>query len=309
MRVELTDPRADMEWLTARLAQFVPGPPSVCARGMTKRCAELAMTCCYLREWVHDGSLPADPFAVHLDAWEASLRRRCEDPALQRRALGEPGDALFHAQPYLWLRATGYRVCAWERALAGLACAGVRPASMGVLNVLWKAGLMRRAPDWRRALERWLAEWNRHPETSDHNAYRVTHAAFYISDLGNRAPPVASVDLDRLAGHGRQLLERSVARRRWDLTGELLIALTCLGREDVSHGPAAEAFCASWPPAHPLAAARGDSAAHARETAADPDEAFRRRYHTTIVNVLRCAVATRPAQAGRRSPVAAATAS
>lgn len=297
MRAELADPRPDMEWLTAHLTQFVPGPPSVRASGMTKRCAELAMTCSYLRAWVHDGSLPADPFAVHLDAWQAILQRRCEDPVLRCRALQDPDAALFHAQPYLWLRVIGYRADAWEDALAGLASDDVRPASMGLLHLLWKAGLMPRQPDWSRALVRWLSVWGDHPEAWDHNAYRVTHAAFYISDLGNQAPPVALADRDRLIDLARRLLVRSVAQRRWDLTGELLIALTCLGGEDSTHRQATRAFCAFWRPQLTAVLRQTDGAVHHAERAEDPDEAFRRRYHTSIVDVLRCATAVRFAQA------------
>jgi hypothetical protein len=283
MHAELADPRADIDWLTAHLAQFVAEPASIPARGLTKRCAELAMTCSYLRGWVREGSLPAQPFAGQLNAWQRALERRCEDRGQRRRALADPAAALFHAQPYMWLRATGYRENAWEQALAGLSSAGVRPMSMGVLHLLWKAGLMRRQPDWRAALARWLAAWADDPDAWDHNAYRVTHAAFYISDLGNQAAPVAPGDLDRLVDASRRLLDRAVARRRWDLAGELLTALTCLGREDDAHPQATRAFCASRRAHEPAVPGR------------TPGETFRRRYHTTIVNVLRCAVATRAA--------------
>jgi uncharacterized protein DUF6895 len=302
MRAELADPQPDMRWLTAHLTQFVPGPRSVGARGVTKRCAELAMTYSYLRAWVREGSLPADPFAAELDAWQATLQRRCEDPALRRRALQEPDAALFHAQPYLWLRATGYRHDAWEHALAGLASDGVRPGSMGLLHLLWKAGLMRRQPDWSRALVRWLSAWGDHPGAWDHNAYRITHAAFYISDLGNQAPPVALADRDRLSDRARRLLVRSVAQRRWDLTGELLIALTCLGGEDSTHPQATRAFCGSRPRVLSAGSGQTDGAGHGAEPAENPDEAFRRRYHTTIVAVLHCATAARFAGGRHRRP-------
>jgi hypothetical protein len=296
MRPELTDPLPAMEWLTAHLTQFVPGPRSVRARGMTKRCAELAMTYSYLRAWVREGSLPANPFAVQLDAWQEILQRRCEDRALRRRVFEDPDAALFHAQPYLWLRATGYQADGWEDALARLTSDGVRPASMGVLHLLWKAGLLRPQPDWRRALVRWLSGWGDHCKPWDHDAYRITHAAFYISDLGNQVPPVAPADLDRLIDLARRLLVRATARRRWDLTGELLIALTCLAGEDPLQRQVTRAFCTSWTMA-PAAASPRTGGVHRRKTTEDLDEAFRRRYHTTIVDVLRCATTVRAAEA------------
>ena len=45
MDPELADPRPDIQWTTAHLPQFVPATASVPARGVSKRCAELAMTC------------------------------------------------------------------------------------------------------------------------------------------------------------------------------------------------------------------------------------------------------------------------
>lgn len=302
MHPELTDPRPDIRWITAHLPQFVPATASVPARGVTKRCAELAMTCSYLRMWVRHGSLPAAPFAAQLDAWQAMVQRRCEDLAVRRRALEDPDAALFHAQPYLWLRVTGYRSGAWEDALSELAADGVRPTSMGVLHLLWKAGLMRDQPDWRRALAVWLAAWGDRSEPWDHNAYRITHAAFYISDLGNEAPAAEPDDHERLVAHARRLLRRSVARRRWDLTGELLTAVSCLDGEDALHRSATRAFCASW--RQQLAADSGGTGdlGHGRP---DPDEAFRRKYHTAIVDLLRCAVTVR-SEAVRSRPQLAA---
>lgn len=303
MVAELADPRPAAAWLTGHLAHLVPGPASVDARAMTKRCTELALTCSYLDGWVRDGTLPADPFAAELPGWEDLLRSRCEDPGLRRRALEDQGEALFHAQPYLWLRASGYRQGAWEDALARLASTGARPSSMGLLHCLWKAGLLRREPDWSRAVVRWLAAWSAgRPRKWDHNAYRVTHAAFYVSDFGNQDPPVAAADRDRIVELSRRLLDRAVARPRWDLAGELLVALSCLDREDARHRDATRAFRAARlayrdDPDRP---ATGDG-----ETLEQRDETFRRGYHTTIVDVLRCATMQRRGEAEARGQAAA----
>lgn len=277
-----------MRWLTASLAHFVPGPASVDARGMTKRCTELALTGAYLRAWVRDGSLPVTPFDDEIDAWQSALGRHCAQPALLRRALEQPHQGLFHAQPYLWLRSGGFRSAAWEEALAALSNAAVRPTSIGLLHCLWRAGLLRRRPDWGRALARWLSAWGTHERGWDHDAYRVTHAAFYISDFGCQRAPVEPADRDRLVDLARRLLADAVARGRWDLAGELLVALTCLGEEDRCTRRAASAFRASR---------RAAAAVPDERCAGRPqerlDETFRAGYHTTIVDVLRCAVSAR----------------
>lgn len=301
MTAEPAGPAAALRWLTASLAQFVPGPPAIEARGLTKRCTELALTAAYLRSWVRDGSLPAEPFAAELEAWERALRCRCEDPEVLRTALRDPEAALFCAQPYLWMRASGYRLDAWEEALAQLSASGVRPASTGLVHCLWKAGLVRLEPDWDRALARWLSAWGERP--AERNAYRVTHAAFYVTDFGNHQPPVSDGARDRLVDAARRLLERAAARRRWDLVAELLMALTYLRREDARHREAARALRRGWataadaPDGGESGATPGSSSSSRSATGCDSREGdhdnFRRRYHTTLVEVLRHAATAR----------------
>jgi hypothetical protein len=264
------DPRPSLDWLTANLSHIVAKPDGAGSRGTVKRCAELALGHAYLRAWVADGSLPEQPFAGHLDAWRDALRGHC---------LACPLDSLYCAQPYLWLRAAGDRMPACERELDRLARGGARPDSVGLLQCLWKAGALSRRPDWRTALVRWLAAWGDDDRSLDHSAYRVTHASFYITDFGNEHAPVRPADRERLAALAERLLERWLPRERWDLVGELLIALACLHSDDSLHSDAERAFAA--------ARTAGELAQD------DRDEPFRRRYHVTVVDALRCAVGLR----------------
>jgi hypothetical protein len=268
-------PARSLSWLTARLEHFAPGSPGVPRETLAKRCTELGLVTAYLRAWVADGSLPAQPFARHADAWREALHARCQAAGEARIALEDGGRSLYHAQPYLWLRAGGYRVRSWERVLAGLSRRGARPRSVGVLHCLWKAGLAGE-PDWHEALKRWLTVWGDQPAARDRDAYRISHAAFYITDFGCQAPPVARVDRDRLEAVAVELLGRALAQERWDLVGELLIALACLDRQDPLQESAARAFEERWRP---------DGGAG--------DPVFRRHHHTVMVDVLRCAVAGR----------------
>lgn len=270
------DPRPSLEWLTANLSQFTTGADGTEPRGIAKRSTELALTHAYLRAWVADGSLPAQPFAGQLDMWRNALRAQCDTREI---AL----DGLYGAQPYLWLRATGERLPLWERQLDRLSRGGARADSVGVLHCLWKAGVLHRQPDWRAGLVRWLAAWGEHDSSLDHSAYRVTHAAFYVTDFGTEDAPVEPADRERLAALCERLLERWLPRGRWDLVGELLIALACLKRDGPAYRDAEQAFAAARAAEELTQGNRGDP--------------FRRRYHVTVVDVLRCAVGLRRAAA------------
>jgi hypothetical protein len=272
-----------MSWLTARLEHFVPGSPNVSRDAQTKRRTELALVTAYLRAWIADGSLPAQRFAPHAGAWQDVLRASCEAPGEARLALRDRRRALYHAQPYLWLRSGGYRLRAWEQSLADLSQRGARPDSVGVLHCLWKAGLVRRQPDWSAAMKRWLTAWGGEATPRDRDAYRITHAAFYVTDFGNQAPLVEHCDCDRLVDLADALLVRALAQERWDLVAELLIALACLEREAPLHARATRAFEARW-----------------RPDAGAVDAAFGQRLHTVMVDVLRGAVNRRRIEAIRR---------
>jgi hypothetical protein len=276
-------PEQSMSWLTARLEHFSAGSPGVSRDALTKRCAELALLTAYLRAWIADGSLAAQGFAPHLGAWQDALRARCEAPNQARLALRDPRRGLYHAQPYLWLRSGGYRLRAWEQLLAELSNSGARPDSVGVLHCLWKAGLVRRQPDWSAALKRWLTAWGGQAAPRDRDAYRISHAAFYVTDFGNQEAPVERSDRDRLVDLAGGLLGRALAQERWDLVGELLIALACLDRKGPLHARATRVFEARW----------------RLESGAD-DAAFAQRHHTVMVDVLRGAVSRRRIEVVRR---------
>jgi len=176
LQADLVDPRPAMEWTTAHLAELAAGHGDLDARSKAKRCGELSLLHAYLRFWVAEDALPAEPFARHLDAWHQTLRQSCEEPLLRQAALAYPPGGLYLAQPYLWLRRSGYRFGRWEDALATLSRSGARPDSVGLVHCLWKAGVLRTLPDWRTALVRWLAAWGEDERSWDHSAYRISHA-------------------------------------------------------------------------------------------------------------------------------------
>jgi 2-polyprenyl-6-methoxyphenol hydroxylase-like FAD-dependent oxidoreductase len=271
------DPGPSLRALTVYLERLAARPDQLSDWQQTKCYGELALIHHYLRSWVREGSMPRQPFAAQLAVWADHLTDHCN--RIHPEIDGGPDDLsgrLYHLQPYLWLRAAGYRSAPAEEMLARLARAGARPDSIGLYYCLWKAGLVRRQPDWRAALPRWLALWGETAESWDHSDYLITHAAFYVTDFGNHPAPVEPSDLDRLARINQQLLRRSVARSAWDLVGEGLIALACLARDQTAeYDQATRRFC------------------QARRT--DGPHAGWGSYHTTLVDVLRCATALRAA--------------
>jgi hypothetical protein len=124
------------------------------------------------------------------------------------------------------------------------------------------------------------------PPVSRGAAYTITHAAFHLSDFG--CSDVA------LPGEVREQAERvtcsmigSCARQDlWDLTGELVIALGCLGGDPAAtHAGQAGIRCLTLAQ-RDNGAIPGRSAANRAQPSLSSAEFFRKAYHTTLVAAL-----------------------
>lgn len=276
-----------LSWLTRHLPDLA-GAASDGELRWVKRCGELALLHYYLRCWVDDATLPEPALRPHLDAWAGLLQRLCRDPTRPLTPAAGDERGIYRLQPYLWLRAAGHRIAGCEAATERLARGGARPDSIGLYHCLWKAGLVRR-PNWPGAVARWLSIWGDDAQSWDRSAYRITHAVFYITDFGNDEPRAAPADRRRLVHIAESLTQRWTTREHWDLVGELLIALACLGCSETELYATATRL---------LGAARqpDGSVAGLRSTA----DAFRSGYHPTVVDVLRGAVVLRGRPATQR---------
>ena len=124
------------------------------------------------------------------------------------------------------------------------------------------------------------------PPVSQRTAYTITHTAFHLSDFG-------FLDMS-LPGDVRERAERvtcsmigSCTRQDlWDLTGELVITLACLGGDPLAT-PAGQAGIRCLAQAQ-LAngAIPGLSAGTGAQPSLSPAEFFRKAYHTTLVAAL-----------------------
>ncbi len=126
---------------------------------------------------------------------------------------------------------------------------------------------------------------------STEEAYTLTHTAFYLADYGCRAialPP----DRQALAVWAvGAVLASCVRQQQWDLTGELLVTMACLGA-DVAATPAGRAGIVCLARAQrPHGAISGRSAGSRVDPLLPPGPFFRRAYHTTLVVGLLAATA------------------
>jgi hypothetical protein len=128
------------------------------------------------------------------------------------------------------------------------------------------------------------------PPVSRDDAYTITHTAFHLSDFG-------FLDMG-LPGDVRERAERvtcsmigSCARQDlWDLTGELVSTLGCLGGDPLAT-PAGQAGIRCLALAQlDNGAIPGRSAANRAQPSLSSAEFFRKAYHTTLVAALMCLI-------------------
>lgn len=271
------DAAPSLQALLEHLVRLRAHGDALAAWHLTKCYGELAMAAYYVAAWLQERALPSQPFAAEVAAWRMSLIRYLQrSDSATRMALRARQRGVYHLQPYLWTRAAGQRISWYEATMVQLARAGLRADSIGEYHCMWKAGVVRGELDWSRALGRWLSVWGDDKAAWRHSAYRITHAAFYLTDFGSHAPRAAPADLGRLAGIAEYLLTAAVDRAHWDLVCELLMALQCLRRDATTRSHEA---------LRQFSVARGS----------DGPAGCLRSYHTAVVDVMRCALTQRRA--------------
>lgn len=231
------DDRVDVErglaWITGVLPSFAPwalpgGRPAE-DRSRLKPLGELAMTAAYLGQWHAAGGEPWPALDVALRRWRDFVADCCADERYLGSVRGDVGHGVYRVQPYAWLRATGVRVPAAEEVVRELWRAGGRPTSAGQIHSLGKGGLLRGAPRWDDLLRSRLLrpEWS--DDELDRDAYRITHAVFYATDLGGRRPGLTDGERDRVSALLSRLAGRARRAGNWDRLVETGLAVRGLG--------------------------------------------------------------------------------
>ncbi|MFI6373740.1 DUF6895 family protein [Streptomyces sp. NPDC050546] len=271
-----------LTWVGDRLPAFLPPPDPAAPRDRLKPLSELALA----HHWLA-GRLGAE--TRELRVWRDFLVEACGAGLAARAAAAREADALYLLQPYLWLRAAGHVVDECEQVLRDRARAGVRPGSPGVLHALEAAGLLRAGQDWAGLCRTAVLGRDRSDQELIRDAYRVTHAVFYATDMGGTPPALSAAERDRLAALLHRLRGHAERAGRWDLLVETLIALRGLG----AAYPAAEE---AWAARRETLAVHCHGGTPLDETAAGrlartrprPDDAalFRSCYHATLADLL-----------------------
>lgn len=118
------------------------------------------------------------------------------------------------------------------------------------------------------------------------DAYTITHTAFYLSDYGYRAPALCADARERAGRFTRSMFGSCVRQDLWDLTGELVITLGCLGGDPLATPEARAGLRCLALAQRADGAIPGRSAAVRARPDLPPGEFFRKAYHTTLVTAL-----------------------
>lgn len=286
-----------LNWLTSKLGEFSPLRSGRIEDFYLKAFAELTLVYAFLQQCEHPRLID------HLSTWRTFITGQCENPVYAQGPRKQPVIAFTYLVAYLMLRSIGYRSTYFEETLEHLTRRGylrcVELVPYRVLDreyLLWKSGYVSSEPPWRRLYQATVLGQGRGPLCLDNEAaYSVTHTLFYITDFGNRTGPFSSEEIEFIGTVLECLLLHYWRVGNWDLVGELLISLNCLGlRNSVIYASAATAFERAW---------QSDGSVPAKREFADrqkPDrecqekeevKKFHDSYHTTLVGVLYCATA------------------
>jgi hypothetical protein len=291
---------ASVHWITRHLPLFnaerdaEPGDVNVKALG------ELALSYAWIHGWKHRlGSIAAaldDP----MERWLAFAARQCESAVYAEKPRKQPALGCLLLFAYLCLRSTGYRWTYHEGTLRFMHRRGYPAASEAlpyrVLDrqyILWRSGWSTREPAWASLYRRTCLGRARGPLYLDYvSAYSVTHTILYLTDFGHRPPAITQSELGRIRDVVEYLLIHYWRLGNWDLVGELLINLECLGITNSSlYAECAAAFQAAWLEDGAVSPdAAGSYASKWIDTPQQAAARFKRYYHTTLVGALYCAV-------------------
>ena len=282
-----------LDWLSRNLDRFAPLAGGRPDEFRLKAFTELAFLYSYLHQW------PDLTFGDAVRPWFGFIEAWCAVPALAQMPRKQRNVALGYLLPYLMLRATGYRCDYHEETLEVLQRSNdLKPVELVPYralereHALWRSGLLRREPAWKRLADATLLRRPPSPlGVDDEGAYAITHTLFYLTDLGNRPAPLTPEQRQDAVDLVETTLVHYWRIGNWDLVGELLTNLNCLdaGASAIYAG-ASSAYVQAW---------GTDGAVLAKRLAPDSDQGtvtsdedtFRARYHPTLVGVLYCATA------------------
>lgn len=232
---------ANLRWIAESLPLFVGYVSQSAKRSRVKPIGELSMVYAYTHRWWGQvaqppTSAPWAEFPGHLEEWRRLLASFCASGVLASLVQEDPENCLYFLQPYLWLRTTGHRDDRCEELIRNAWQDGQRPTSAGMLHVLHVAGLTHTAPDWGGVCRSSFLTKRLSGDELDRDAYRLTHAIFYATELGSAESGLEPGERRALDDLVRTVAGRARRAGRWDLLVEALLSLICLGSDEDTDG-------------------------------------------------------------------------
>ncbi|WP_347553105.1 hypothetical protein ABFG93_21240 (plasmid) [Pseudalkalibacillus hwajinpoensis] len=294
---------SSIDWIDRNLERFSPIRTGDFNNSDLKSFAELTLVYALLEEW---NDLHIDN---HLSKWRNFILKHCEEQSYAQMVRKSPRSAFLYLLPYLMLRSTGYRSTYYEDTLDYIQRWGyfesielVPYRSLDLQYMCWKSGYFNHEPDWYKLYRSTVLGRFRSPLSLDNDAaYSVTHTLFYLTDFGNRNTPIAASEIDHVTKLIEYLLIHYWRVGHWDLMGELLINLNCLGRNDsFIYAKASQAFQEAWRNDGGIPGMRLERDLDRED---DEEETFQNCYHTTLVGVLYCATSMNSMRKEKRGDI------
>lgn len=286
-----------VDWLTSKLNDFSPLRNGRAEPFYLKAFAELTLV------YVHLQQCKQPHLRDRLLIWRGFITGHCENPIYAQGPRKQPIIAFTYLMPYLLLRSIGYRSAYYEETLDQLRrrdyLRSMELVPYRVLDreyMLWKSGYSLSKPPWRKLYHATALGQGLGPLCFDDEAtYSLTHTLFYLTDFGDSRGPFSSAEFQWIGSVAECLLLHYWRVGHWDLVGELLVALNCLGScSSLIYTRAAAAFESTWQIDGSIPAKRefaGQVEATKKLQKEEPKVQFCNCYHTTLVGVLYCATA------------------
>ena len=251
-----------------------------------KETAELAILYTYFHSWVPD-KCSASLALIH-----SFILETVSDPVVSEWVRKLPAHYSPYALTYLYLRAAGTRIAAYEEALAALHASGYPDAlestpyrELELQHALWKAGLAPTSPGCDGIYRSTTLARGRNPVYfSVAEVYSITHTLFYLADVAGPLTVMPHGERSRAGDVVEALAIHFRRKKDWDVSGELLLNLIALDRVDTPLFHACmNALLDAWGAAGALP---GPGVAPAPD--APVKEVVNHCYHTTLVGLLLC---------------------
>jgi hypothetical protein len=252
--------RASLCWVNRNLVAFTPWQGSAVSPIGGQALGELAFLTAHVDTWIRNSwpihQMIGEELEGAFSQWVQHISGQIEDALYVEMCRKRVADGWKWLFPYLCLRTVGYRHTSYESLIETLLDRGYLLAperapyrTMEAEYLLYKAGISDQEPDWRDLIARGsLVRWRDPLYLPDDAVYALTHTVMYASDLGGKEIPLTPAERRQVVEIAECLIVHYSRESFWDLLGELLILVSCLGAEARSRVAAlgANALTSAW---------------------------------------------------------------